>query len=42
MVVSEGLAVHAAAGSTAEDLARVVDIALRALPEQDTRRTCGG
>jgi hypothetical protein len=32
MTVSEGLAVHAAAGATREDLARVVDLALRALP----------
>jgi AcrR family transcriptional regulator len=32
MTVSEGLAVHAAAGTTREDLARVVDLALRALP----------
>ncbi|MER6378088.1 TetR/AcrR family transcriptional regulator [Streptomyces mirabilis] len=39
MVVSEGLAVHAAAGSTAEDLTRVVDIALRALPEESRRGT---
>ncbi|MET8538610.1 TetR/AcrR family transcriptional regulator [Streptomyces sp. NPDC005065] len=38
MIVSEGLAVHAAAGSTVEDLARVVDIALRALPEETSRR----
>jgi hypothetical protein len=32
MTVSEGLAVHAAAGATREDLARVVDLALRAFP----------
>jgi AcrR family transcriptional regulator len=32
MTVSEGLAVHAAAGATREDLARVVELALRALP----------
>ncbi|MFE2597360.1 TetR/AcrR family transcriptional regulator [Streptomyces sp. NPDC059396] len=38
MVLSEGLAVHAAAGSTPEDLTRVVDIALRALPEDTSRR----
>ncbi|MFE1956676.1 TetR/AcrR family transcriptional regulator [Streptomyces sp. NPDC059479] len=37
MVLSEGLAVHAAAGSTPEDLTRVVDIALRALPEDTSR-----
>jgi AcrR family transcriptional regulator len=34
MSVSEGLAVHAAAGATRSDLNRVVDIALRALDER--------
>jgi AcrR family transcriptional regulator len=32
MTVSEGLAVHASAGATREELTRVVDIALRAFP----------
>ncbi|WP_329108210.1 TetR/AcrR family transcriptional regulator [Micromonospora sp. NBC_01699] len=34
MTVSEGLAVHASAGATRQDLERVVDLALRALPGQ--------
>jgi Transcriptional regulator len=33
MTVSEGLAVHAAAGVTRQELTRVVELALRALPE---------
>jgi AcrR family transcriptional regulator len=33
MTVSEGLAVHASAGATRHDLDRVVDLALRAVPQ---------
>jgi hypothetical protein len=37
MTVSEGLSVHAAAGATREELAEVVDIALRAFPGESRR-----
>lgn len=42
MVVGEGLAVHAATGATREDLQRVVEVALRTMPDRTSRPTTGG
>nr|WP_134008092.1 TetR/AcrR family transcriptional regulator [Streptomyces sp. 846.5] len=42
MAVAEGLSVHAAAGSSREDLTRAADIALRAFPPPANRRSLAG